>query len=221
MRIVAISDTHEKHRDLDPPPGDVLVHAGDVTWRGELDIFRDFDAWCVEQKREKGFRHVLLIGGNHDYSLERAGKPALTTIGNCTYLEDSGVEIEGIRFWGSPWTNRFLDWAFMEDEAGLAPKWEKIPANTDVLLTHGPPRFIMDRVPRDENVGSASLRARIDAIRPPVHVFGHIHEGYGIETHGATTFVNASSCDEGYEAVNAPLVFDIDPKTRAITVPGR
>ena len=119
MRIVAISDTHDKHRSLDLPRGDVLVHGGDVTWRGEIDIFRDFNEWCGVQKSTNGFQHVLVIGGNHDFTLEKPGKPALPVLTHCTYLEDSGVTIGGVRFWGSPWSLKFLDWAFMREDEEL------------------------------------------------------------------------------------------------------
>lgn len=213
MKVVAISDTHGKHREIDLPEGDLLVHAGDITWRGELDIMRDFDAWCGEVKSAHGYSEVLLVAGNHDFSLE-GKKPALPLLGNCRYLEDAGAEIAGVRFWGSPWTPRFLRWAFMKEDDELGAVWERIPADTDVLITHGPPRGVLDRVPRDENVGSETLRARVETLAVPVHVFGHIHEGSGTQQGAPTLFVNASICDAGYEANNPARVFDVQPRRR-------
>lgn len=218
MRIVAISDTHAAHREIDLPRGDVLVHAGDVTWRGELDVMADFNEWIGEAKRENGFREAILVAGNHDFSLETSDKPAKKVLTNCRYLEDEGITVDGVRFYGSPWTPKFLSWAFMKRDEKLEAVWARIPADTDVLITHGPPEGVLDLVPRGEHAGSETLKARLATLAIPAHVFGHIHEGHGTLTAGTTTFLNASICDEGYQPTNAPLVFDFDPATRRVTV---
>ncbi len=125
----------------------------------------------------------------------------------------SAVEIDGLKIYGSPWQPRFYDWAFnLNRGAELEEKWRLIPPDTDVLITHGPPHGILDEVERQyyiENTGCEELRKRVEMICPKLHVFGHIHCGYGqIEKFG-TEFVNASNCDEEYNPVNLPVIIDL------------
>jgi Icc-related predicted phosphoesterase len=124
-------------------------------------------------------------------------------------LQDSGVTIGGVRFYGSPWTPEFNAWAFnLARGAALRRRWAQIPRTTDVLITHGPPRGILDRVGRD-HTGCDDLADAIRLIQPPLHVFGHIHEGYGVARHGRTTLINASSLDDKGQATNPPIVVDL------------
>jgi len=138
------------------------------------------------------------------------------------YLQDSGCEIEGLRFWGSPWQPWFMDWAFNLPRKGekLRAKWNLIPMDTDVLITHGPPYGVLDEVrprmtawgPAEEgsgHLGCEELAIRLAAVRPRVHVFGHIHDGYGIHKQAGTTYVNASICTEEYRPTNPPIVIDL------------
>jgi Icc-related predicted phosphoesterase len=125
------------------------------------------------------------------------------------YLQDEPVEIEGLKFYGSPWQPWFLDWAFnLERGESLRKVWARIPEDTDVLVTHGPPHGILDRTTRGEPVGCEDLRARVEELRTPLHLFGHIHEGYGTERRGQTLFVNASSCTVSYRPLQAPVILD-------------
>src|SRR5690606_27797878 len=127
-----------------------------------------------------------------------------------TYLRDAGVEIDGVRFWGSPWQPEFFDWAFnLPRGEALAARWALVPEDTDVLITHGPPRGILDRTVTGTPVGCDDLRAALDRLAPRLHVFGHIHEAYGRVEGPRTTFVNASVCDVRYRAVNDPVVVDL------------
>jgi Icc-related predicted phosphoesterase len=206
MRIVCISDTHTRHGKLTVPDGDVLVHAGDFTGHGHENEVRRFDAWLGSLPH----RHKVVIAGNHDFCFENDPIEARSWLQHCTYLEDSGVDIDGLKFWGSPWQPRFFDWAFNLDRgAALAAKWALIPADTDVLITHGPPYGILDKTSRQEPVGCMDLLDAIERIRPRLHVFGHIHEAYGIQERGRTRFVNASACDLRYAPVQAPIVVDL------------
>ncbi len=205
MRFVVISDTHGLHDRLEMPPGDVLIHAGDMTRRGELDELRDFDAFLARLD----YRHKLVIAGNHDFCFERRPELARAALVHATYLEDEAIEIEGVRFWGSPWQPWFYDWAFnLRRGAEIRAKWRLIPPKTDVLITHGPPLGHGDVTVRGHAVGCADLLERIREIKPRYHLFGHIHEAFGTSTEGATTFVNASSCDFRYRANHPPVVID-------------
>lgn len=196
----------------------MLVHAGDLTLRGTEPELAAAVAWLV------GLPHPrkVVIAGNHDWLFERQNTQARKMLSAVTYLQDSGVTIDGLRFWGSPWQPWFMDWAFnLRRGAPLRAKWDLVPEGTDVLVTHGPPQGILDQVAgfvpraisalagRSEHVGCEELRVAVRRLRPRLHVFGHIHEGYGREEHDGTTFVNASSCDGAYRPVNAPVVVDL------------
>ena len=208
MRLVIASDTHTLHDRLHVPDGDVFVHCGDFTNAGsEADVI-DFTAWL----RSLPHRQIVVVAGNHDLLFENDPDVARELLGSIgprlAYLEDSGVTIDGRRFWGSPWQPRFFDWAFNLDSDALAQKWALIPYDTDVLVTHGPPAGILDRV-GDRSPGCGELLERVLDIQPKVHCFGHIHEGSGTVKIDGTTYVNASICDERYSPVYPCRVVDI------------
>ncbi|MAM87354.1 MAG: metallophosphoesterase [unclassified Hahellaceae] len=210
MKIVCVSDTHSRHELVAVPDGDVLIHAGDCTGRGSEEDLVALDRWFSRQPH----RHKILIAGNHDRLFESEPARARELITAATYLEDSGTVIDGLNFWGSPWTPTFFDWHFMRERgAPMAEVWECIPASTDVLITHGPPMGVLDEVPRGpnevEHTGCADLMAAVLRVRPKIHIFGHIHEGYGTSEIDGTLFINASSLDERYRPVNPPIVFEI------------
>jgi Icc-related predicted phosphoesterase len=205
MRIVAISDTHNLHDRISIPEGDVLVHCGDSLGRGSLAELSAFDHFLSRLPH----RHKILIAGNHDWCFERQPDEARSRVRHAIYLQDESVEIEGLKFHGSPWQPWFLDWAFnLERGEPLREVWARIPEDTEVLVTHGPPHGILDRTTRGEPVGCEELRARVEELRTPLHLFGHIHEGYGSERRGQTLFVNASTCTVSYRPLQAPVVLD-------------
>lgn len=211
MRLVCISDTHSLHRQIPQiPDGDVLIHAGDCLGAGTMDDVDDLNHWFGTLPH----RHKILIAGNHDSAFQETPDLAREALTNAIYLEDSGIEIEGIRFWGSPWTPTFQDWNFMLDRGQpLHEKWKAIPDDTDVLITHGPPKNIGDEVSlgfRLYNAGCVDLLHRIDQLKLTAHVFGHIHEGYGEYLRGTTRLINASTCSVRYRPTNPPIVLDID-----------
>jgi Icc-related predicted phosphoesterase len=204
MRVVCISDTHERHERLALPEGDLLICAGDVTANGSDVALQRFAHWMQRQPH----RHKVLIAGNHDWCFERNGRALLPP--DIHYLQDSAVDIDGLRLWGSPWQPRFYDWAFNLDRgAQLAAKWALIPEDTDILITHGPPMGTLDRTRRGDHSGCEALAARLEQLRVRLHVFGHIHEGYGVVERDDRISINASICDEGYRAINEPLVIDL------------
>ena len=208
MRLVCISDTHSLHAGVALPEGDILVHAGDVcnegTFREAAEFFRWFGA--IGQYRER-----VLIAGNHDLVFEDNPGAMLGLVpDSVTYLNDSGAMVGGLKFWGSPVTPYFFDWAFNRHEHQIGPHWDMIPAETEVLVTHGPPLGVLDRVQSGEQVGCPLLLRRVQQIRPKVHLFGHIHEGYGEVDQDETRFVNASVCTLNYEPNNLPIVVDLE-----------
>ncbi|MHB1095617.1 MAG: metallophosphatase domain-containing protein [Gemmatimonadaceae bacterium] len=211
MRLVILSDTHGLHGCIPAiPDGDVLIHAGDLAGRGDLTEVAEFFQWYAAQPHA----HKIVIAGNHDWGFERQPMLAEGLVPTGVhYLRDSGVTIEGVRFWGSPWQPWFNHFAFnLLRGAEIAAKWALIPDDTKVLITHGPPRGILDvtRGYPTEHVGCEDLLVRIGQLTQlRVHAFGHIHEAYGEEQHGKVRYVNASICTADYAPINAPLILDI------------
>lgn len=206
MRIVCVSDTHGQGRDLAVPDGDVLVHAGDLTGMGTLAQLAKEATWL----RSLPHRTKVVIAGNHDFGFQHEPREALALFDGLVYLEDSEATIEGVRFYGSPWQPRFFDWAFNLDRGeAIRRRWDQIPAGIDVLVTHGPPAGILDKTAAGTDVGCADLLDAVARVRPKVHVFGHIHEAYGVLERDGTKFVNASTCNRSYKPVQRPIVIDI------------
>jgi Icc-related predicted phosphoesterase len=206
MRCVVLSDTHGLHDHVEIPEGDVLIHAGDLTRHGGLEDVARFDAFLAGLPH----RHKVVVAGNHDFCFERQPQLARQLLRHAVYLEDEAVTLDGVRFWGSPWQPWFFDWAFnLERGPEIRAKWDLIPAGIDVLITHGPPLGHGDLTSRGERAGCADLLDKIGELRPKYHLFGHIHEGYGLTRDGDTTFVNACICDLGYRPVQAPVVIEI------------
>lgn len=206
MRIVVISDTHTLHDQVAIPPGDILIHAGDFTNRGALNDVERFDAFLAKLPHP----HKVAIAGNHDFCFERDPLAARAALTHATYLEDQALEVEGLHLYGSPWQPWFYNWAFnLERGPEIRAKWDLIPEQTDILITHGPPMGQGDETVRGERAGCQDLMDRIWEVRPRYHFFGHIHEGYGVTKEDGVTFVNASICTLRYKPVNPPIVLDI------------
>jgi len=235
LKIVAISDTHNDHKRLVLPDGDMLIHAGDFTGMGTKKEVKNFVKWW----RFQDYKYKILIPGNHDFRAQKRPEHTRATVyGGCTepdenwhYLVDQSVVIEGIKFYGSPWQPWFHDWAFnLQRGAEIREKWDLIPKDTDVLITHGPAygygdrvaqTFLdMDRPMNDSSIlnqrkGCEELAKVIKLINPKYHIFGHIHEDYGMFNQykeDETTYINASSCGGPgmYRLIaNKPIVFEI------------
>ena len=208
MKFVAISDTHCRHHNLRLPKGDVLLHAGDICYKGQKDEVVDFLKWFSQQP----FQYKIFIAGNHDFFLESAKASEIEKLipENVTYLNDSSITIEGLKIWGSPVTPWFFNWAFNRHRGEeIKTHWDLIPADTAVLLTHGPVLGIHDMVINSQRVGCRDLLDKVKDIKPRVHVCGHIHEGYGTLQKFGVKFINASVLNESYELVNKPVVFTL------------
>jgi len=211
MKLCIISDTHMKHKflDLKELEADVLIHCGDMTGNGGVGAITQFLEWFSAQDQ---FQHKICVAGNHDWLFEKNPALAKTLIpDNVAYLQDDEVIIDGVKFYGSPVQKHFYNWAFNRHETKLKLHWEAIPADTDVLITHSPPYSILDVVPwQGECHGSPSLYMEVmERIKPKIHCFGHIHEGYGMKVLENTKFINASNLDGDYQCVNDPFVVEI------------
>lgn len=218
-RIVCLSDTHGMHEKVHVPDGDLLIHAGDCT--DDLGQFslRSFLKWFEAMPHKK----KIFIAGNHDGAFElwpAAAEAMVKEIApSVIYLQDSGCEIEGLKFWGSPVTPSFCNWHFNRDRGEkIAAHWKNIPNDTDILITHGPARYPNSKLDvsgfDNEKVGCRDLYEYFNIIKPRLHVFGHIHHGYGTQTFihddgEKSILVNASICNERYEPINKPWIFEI------------
>jgi Icc-related predicted phosphoesterase len=210
--VVLVSDTHEQHRTISVPYGDVLIHAGDFTYFNRAArVVEDFNAWLSELPH----KHKIVIPGNHE---SRAGGARWAErITAATVLINGGIEIEGIRIWGSP--NTPLDWgAFGSSTADeLAVLYGRIPLDTDILVTHGPPFGILDRESENgEPQGCRELLTAVRSIRPTLHVFGHIHQGYGRFSDNNTVYVNAALPGSEGRLTKKPMLFHFCKKNEAV-----
>ncbi len=227
LRFVFISDTHNQTDNLKLPEGDILLHAGDFSQTGLPSEVQHFIRYLESVQNQ--FQHVIVIAGNHElpFDVENYGKGVSAFYhknkkidgkalkesikSKFTYLEDELVEISGIKIYGSPWQPVFGDWAFnLKRGEECLEKWKMIPNGVDVLVTHGPPLGHGDRCQDGARAGCMELLSTIQLrVKPKYHVFGHIHEGYGITTDGLTTYINASSVNLRYKQVHQPIIFDI------------
>lgn len=218
MRICCISDTHSLHGHINLPQADVLVHAGDIIGsnRQLIPQLRRFNDWLLRQQVLGHYKHVVLTFGNHDEFESTLDMARSCVSPEFHLLIDQSVTIDGVKFFASPYSLEFFDWGWQlarTDEAATS-QWDKIPLDTDVLITHGPPFGILDQNKDGVYCGDKWLLERIETLKIPLHVCGHIHEGYGTASNDNTTFVNASICDYKYQPVNLPVLIDYDPNTK-------
>jgi len=225
LTFVCVSDTHTK-TTFKVPDGDVLIHAGDFTYTGTQREVQCFADWLSKLPH----KHKVVIAGNHDLTFDvdnyddlrkRFHKYEKSAYDcklikalvekECTYLEDNSATICGYKIFGSPWTPVFCDWGFnLPRGQALRDKWLKIPTDTDIVITHGPPQGILDRCMDGYKAGCEDLRDElINRVKPLYHIFGHIHEAYGIEKIDKTTFINASTCTFSYKPNNPAIVFQL------------
>lgn len=215
MIFCAISDTHNKHNELKIPKCDVLMHAGDFSGMGRLAETKAFLEWFSKQES----KHKILISGNHDFMDQtdpHMFKFLLEEYPNITYLRDEGHTINGIKIWGRPWTPEFYDWAFMKPRGSAAMRstLDVIPADIDILLTHGPAAGILDVTIRSESVGCYDLLESLERIKPRVMVFGHIHHSSGIKEVNGTKHVNAAVLNDHYQNTFEPRLFSLTKRKK-------
>jgi len=202
VRMVFISDPHQKLRYLEIPDGDILCICGDVLlrnglWFGAISAFEEFKRVILSLPH----KHKIFIAGNHDKKIESLGQKAVERLlPGVIYLENSSTMVEGIKFYGCPYSplSRSSNSAFQLEKKDAVDIVMKIPTDTDVLITHANDSLI-DEVVRK--------------VQPLIHARGHVHADYGVRRNGATLSINACSVDEYYRAVNPSVVVDIERKT--------
>ena len=241
MRITHISDTHNKHNQLNGllPGGDLLIHSGDISSLGRQSEIERFVKWF---NGINNYTNKIFIAGNHDMTFDREillrdkltyfegkteydtecaeGKPewlkellGIHLRPNVFYLENSSIDIEGIKIWGSPITPSFgYGWAFNKDRGyDINEVWNTIPMDTDIVITHGPIHSYCDRTDRGAlNVGCEQLYHRLNEVKPQLHFSGHIHEAYGYRHTNWGYAFNGCNCDLSYLVNNKPMTFDYD-----------
>ncbi len=214
MRIVFVSDTHNRLGRIKVPDGDLLVHCGDFTMRTEAKTLEAHLGQVERFNQDLGalpHPFKVVVAGNHDTPFESNPEEARALLTNAVYLQDSLIELAGLRIYGSPWQPEYRKWAFNlpRDSEELAAVWRKVPDNIDILVTHGPPKGFLDRAPLWPTLGDALLRDRVLEVRPKIHCFGHVHHSAGVLEHDGITFVNAATHNENYKANDSVIVLDI------------
>lgn len=222
MKIVHISDTHGLHRRIDfsKVEGEVLIHSGDFLTEGRDSGYKEFEfeafiRWFSAQP----FKHKVLVAGNHDwlcydaYCQNLQLKQALIKSAGIHYLEDDSVVIDGVRFYGSPWQPEFFNWAYNlpRNSAQLQEKWQAIPDDTQVLITHTPPFGHCDLGGAQQiSLGCELLRQRVDQLEHlKLHLFGHIHEAYGLKQTPSVSFSNGAYLNPRVCEDNYPPIIDL------------
>jgi Icc-related predicted phosphoesterase len=210
-RFICVSDTHGKR--IPRFNGDVLLHAGDMTMRGTEAELID----AAEHIAGYPCRKLIVVPGNHDllFGTEPGRARKIFEDRNITVLIDEETEAYGMKIYGSPWVPKcwgaFLTVPFKDQYenryADAAEIWKKIPDYTDILITHGPARFILDKAPGGAHCGCPYLGARIAEVKPKFHVHGHIHCAYGLQKEKDTMHINAAILSERYDVLNPPIVF--------------
>jgi len=227
MIITLISDTHGKHNQItqDLPGGDLLLHAGDISSMGYQHEVQQFCKWF---NNVENYDHKIFIAGNHDWGFQNNVEKIMEIVNSyktVDYIQDETISVgddeKMVNIYGSPWQPEFYNWAFNLPKNGveLAAKWDAIPDNTDILITHGPAFGVLDTVAGKmwDNLGCQILTNKIKSIKPKIHVCGHIHSGYGYYFDGDTHFINASVLNEAYQYTNKPITIDWNQETNEVT----
>ena len=217
MKIVAISDTHGYHKGLRVPDGDMLIHAGDFSMRAKEGDVTEFAEWF----KKLPHKHKIIVPGNHDCYCDGNKLLSRDIFSPVIYLDHEQTEVGGYKIFGSPYSACIYEpspWSFdyVPDSDRSKRLWEQIPYGMDILITHGPPKGILDKVRssrhgEDPNVGDVNLLLAVRNKIPRVHIFGHIHEGYGVYESSVwtTKFYNVCICDVNYQPTNPITIFEL------------
>lgn len=209
MDLVILGDTHELHREVEVPAGDLLIFTGDFTmFSKNMAAIEDFDDWLGELPH----RWKLLIPGNHEFFLE-ADPSRRFMLSNATLLIDEAVTIAGLKVYGSPMTPLYSGAFGNASAADRVRHWAKVPSDTNILITHGPPFGILDQSPgQSERMGDPELLTRVRELRSlRLHSFGHVHGGYGTMQENQVVFVNAALMGLLGDIDRAPVVLRMNP----------
>jgi len=239
MKVLCISDTHGKHDEILPSllenkdgSIDAIIHAGDVSNVGRKKEIIEFLEWFSKLP----FKYRIFVSGNHDFFFDHEWKPysvagqirfgglyagiytkeiveeTLAAYPSVTYLNDSGIEIDGVKIWGSPVQPFFHDWAFNRNETDIQKHWNLIPLDTDILITHGPLKGYLDMTIQGDVTGCPYLLDYVQKMpNLKLHVCGHIHEAHGkFQFADGATLINASVLNHNYHMKNKPFIIDIN-----------
>jgi Icc-related predicted phosphoesterase len=205
--VTIISDTHLRHQEIDLPGGDLLIHCGDM-----FDLFNEtgpdvseMDEWYGRQR----YGQVFCTGGNHDRKLESILAHRPQPFKNAYFLKDELVEFRGLKIFGTPWVPDLPRHAFFKKQSALTELWAKIPSGMDILVTHTPPKGILDASSRGQSLGCRALADELKRISPRIHCFGHVHASAGHRRIGETLFINASSIESGTGRIRAPVTITL------------
>lgn len=227
MKILALSDTHGLHNkiplewfNVSDKENTILIHAGDISNMGHLNEIEAFCYWYDKLD----FPHKIFCAGNHDFGFQNKPQEVaeiLSKYPSITYLQDDFTIIDGVKIYCSPWQPEFFNWSFnLKRGQPLQNKWDLIPLDTDILITHGPVHGLVDMTPDGKFVGCENL---LDTITTKlnnlkVHVCGHIHCAYGHTFKNGTQFINASTVNEMYMVTNKPILIDYDIELGTATI---
>jgi Icc-related predicted phosphoesterase len=202
--IVCISDTHELHREVEVPTADLLIHPGDFTMLSKsVAAILDFNQWLGELPH----RYKVVIPGNHEFFLE-ADPDKRKLISNAAVLINQGLEVMGLKLWGSPTTPLYGGAFGLSSEKDRIKLYSTIPDDVDILITHGPPYGILDRAPdSQDHAGCRPLLSAVHRVKPRLHIFGHVHEGYGTFATSDMLSANAALLGRNGAIANRPIVF--------------
>jgi predicted phosphohydrolase len=201
IRIVLLSDTHELHHEVIIPPGDLLLFAGDFSFFSKsTSAMDDFNKWMGELPHAK-----VAVCGNHEFAVEAEPDEWRRRLNHVPLLFDESRTVLGLNVWGSPMTLHDGGAFGRSSETYREKVYDTIPDDTDILITHGPPQGILDG-----GQGCAALRRAVILVQPRLHVFGHVHSGYGVHPTKNTLFVNCALLDEDGACSKKPFVLELD-----------
>ena len=216
--ICCISDPHEQWTSISIPKAgcDLLICAGDITYRGDLQRVREFNNWAAWLQDEGVVQDVIVVAGNHDITAQTNPEEFRAALKDVTYLCDESCEFQGLKIYGTPWSPSFFreHWVFNADRGEeIFKKWEMIPDDIDILVVHGPPYGYGDLCEDGRRVGCIDLADRILTLKDrnlKLVVCGHIHADHGKHKFkNDVLIVNASVCTERYKPTNLPLVVSV------------
>ena len=228
MKLWLISDTHNQHASLNVPHDvDAVLHCGDESesgnaWLNEPESRAFFSWFCQLDIPAKFF-----VPGNHSTAIEQ-GLITPNDYPDITFLIHQQTEWRGLQIFGSPYTPMFFNWSYMKPRPELEPIWQTIPAGIDILITHGPPKGVLDvtkdfETRKPVHVGSLSLTKHVEErIKPKLHAFGHIHDepnifNFGSDQRGSTQFINCSCCNLAGRLKNHGFIVHVDDQTLQLT----